>query len=362
MMAGSTFRTLLRRLRKLPPDLPVPRRRHYEVFLRVHLIVALCLLLLLLPLAAWLGAWQMLLCVPTGLALSLGALATHLRGAINASVSLLLVALMATTLVGMVTFGTLSGFDYYFALIILILYLSDFSSLTKALCSVGFLLSMSGVYLYMQLRGAPLSLAALELHPFVRVLNLTFVTLAGGAVLTNVERVARYLEHLYRNSAALDPLTEVLNRRGILAASERYHRQGWSYAVMVIDVDYFKAINDTYGHACGDEVLRHLVRCMRESLRDGDAVGRVGGEEFLILLREMPLDGAIFVAERLRARIERTSCVVNGVALKITVSVGIAVSGADLSLNAVIEQADRRLYQAKRRGRNRCMAHDAVEA
>ncbi|WP_158700898.1 GGDEF domain-containing protein [Phytohalomonas tamaricis] len=362
MNAGRITWNFFRRLFKLPPGLSVQKRRQYETFIHIHLIAVLALALLVTPLAVWLGGWPLIWGAGAGLAGGVGALWVHQHGYINASVVILLSVFTALTLIGMLTYGMLSGFDYYFLLIIVVIYLSDFSSLTKAICTAGFLLSMSGLYLYMHICAGPLSLVALDMHPLVSILNLIVVTLVAGAMLTCVGRVARHLEYLYRNSAAYDSLTGALNRRGIMAKSECYHRQGWSYAVMVIDVDYFKKINDIYGHACGDEVLRHLVKCMRESLREGDAIGRIGGEEFLVFLREMPLGGAVFIGERLRSRVEKTPCSVNGVTLRITVSVGIAVSGADLSLSAVIEQADRRLYQAKRCGRNRSVAHDTVEA
>lgn len=144
----------------------------------------------------------------------------------------------------------------------------------------------------------------------------------------------------------------------MLAEGERYHRRGGQYAVLLLDVDHFKSINDTRGHASGDEVLRHLSRCMKHSTRDGDALGRVGGEEFLILLQDLSIEGAVFIAERLRQKIERSPCVLpQGEPVHVTVSIGVACSEHHpQGLAAVIEQADQRLYAAKHQGRNRVVS------
>ncbi|MBV7538384.1 CHASE domain-containing protein [Duganella sp. sic0402] len=166
--------------------------------------------------------------------------------------------------------------------------------------------------------------------------------------------------------ATTDFLTGLPNRRefmGRLAEEEgRLQRDiGASAAVLVLDIDHFKRINDEYGHAAGDAVLRQLADLMRDGQRKIDVLGRIGGEEFAVLLPGTALDAAAVFAERLRARVEQMPMRLDdGVTLNITVSIGIAAlggktGGGDLALI----RADQALYCAKRGGRNRVELMDA---
>ncbi len=170
------------------------------------------------------------------------------------------------------------------------------------------------------------------------------------------------MERELRRLATTDSLTGVFNRRHFLAAAatevERAHRYGSPLSVLMLDVDYFKRINDTHGHAIGDEALRRLAECMRQTLRDIDIVGRLGGEEFAVLLPETNRDGALITAERLRLLINQTQITLpDGQTLEMTVSIGVAVpKGAESSVETLLAQADRALYTAKMQGRNQVFA------
>jgi two-component system cell cycle response regulator len=164
------------------------------------------------------------------------------------------------------------------------------------------------------------------------------------------------LEAELRKLATTDPLTGIANRRRFLdkAPKEvtRSQRYGRDLSVLMLDVDRFKAINDRYGHAVGDQVLCRLVEVCKDALREHDIIGRLGGEEFAILLPETALDTARTVAERLRKNIETTT--VDGESVHFTVSFGVAqVKGSDETAEEVIRRADEALYRAKRSGRNR---------
>ncbi len=123
----------------------------------------------------------------------------------------------------------------------------------------------------------------------------------------------------------------------------------------MVDADYFKKINDTYGHAVGDLVLKDLAKTMTETLREVDLLGRVGGEEFAVLLLQMTLPEALDVAERLRLEIaERKVSLPEGDSISFTVSIGLAMlSDQDKQLGDLFKKADLALYEAKRLGRNR---------
>ena len=157
--------------------------------------------------------------------------------------------------------------------------------------------------------------------------------------------------------ATTDHLTGLLNRRAFLDATEqeirRAHRYGQSLTLLMIDVDHFKRINDTYGHPAGDEVLRRIAATCKTLLRDEDLTGRLGGEEFAITLVQAPLHAAVAVAERLRKTIGNLVIEHEGKTLTATVSVGVAEFGGSVgTLNGLISQADERLYAAKHAGRN----------
>lgn len=182
-------------------------------------------------------------------------------------------------------------------------------------------------------------------------------------ILTDIsERKA--MERELRRLATTDSLTGAFNRRHFLAVGaaemERAQRYGNALSVLMIDVDHFKSINDRFGHAVGDDSLRALVEALRRGLRDIDVIGRLGGEEFAVLLPETAMAGALVTAERLRARIADLRLpVADGQILSFTVSIGVACPhGVDVSPAAVLALADAALYKAKNNGRNRVWAEE----
>lgn len=168
-----------------------------------------------------------------------------------------------------------------------------------------------------------------------------------GAVLMATDRVRTELEHI----ATHDALTGTLNRRAILALcadeSERSLRYGQPFSLMMVDLDHFKAINDTYGHQHGDRVLAHFTECAGAALRRADRLGRYGGEEFLVVLPNTATDMALPVADRMRATLN------TGHPLDCKASIGITHwQGPQDSLDAMLARADAALYRAKALGRN----------
>ncbi|MCC7461069.1 MAG: GGDEF domain-containing protein [Gammaproteobacteria bacterium] len=160
------------------------------------------------------------------------------------------------------------------------------------------------------------------------------------------------------NEAAIDPLTQLYNRRGLQRAIDGFltgARAAQQRAVLIADIDHFKKINDRYGHLFGDQVLRSAAQIIRQCIKGRDVAARWGGEEFLILLPDTSGDGAVALAEQIRAafgraRIRRGER--DAAAETVTVSLGVAVLGPDEALERAIERADRALYCAKDAGRN----------
>lgn len=168
-------------------------------------------------------------------------------------------------------------------------------------------------------------------------------------------------------AAVTDPLTGLYNRRYAETHLDRIADQaqatGRQYALMVVDIDHFKSVNDTYGHSAGDAVLRTLAERLRANFRAIDLLARIGGEEFLIAMPNTTTDQAHFAAERMRRLVNDTPFYVSGQEkpLNITVSVGIAIDGqcevAPQTPNHLFERADEALYKAKSSGRNTVSIH-----
>lgn len=179
-----------------------------------------------------------------------------------------------------------------------------------------------------------------------------------AAIFADVTPQVELREQL-RQRAETDPLTGIANRRRFhLAMEMECLRCGRSYApisVLMIDLDFFKKINDQHGHPAGDAVLREVSGRLLDSLRKTDLLARYGGEEFAVLLPDTPMAGAMVIAERIRASIFKTPARVDGVEIPLTISVGIANHSRQSQGDAeiLIKEADLALYRAKAMGRNR---------
>jgi two-component system cell cycle response regulator len=164
----------------------------------------------------------------------------------------------------------------------------------------------------------------------------------------------------FEQAALTDPLTGMQNRRYFDSALNEYldefRRIGKPIGLMILDLDHFKAINDTHGHDVGDAVLKQVARCLREFTRYHDVVARIGGEEFAIVAPNMGLELLSRFADRLRGAIGDLTIVSGNCHLKVTVSVGLAVWDRRKSATAFFKEADTKLYEAKRLGRNRVCA------
>jgi diguanylate cyclase (GGDEF)-like protein len=201
--------------------------------------------------------------------------------------------------------------------------------------------------------------------------NGTVLSTRGRLVVALAEHVATALSNLrlreaLRNQSIVDALTGLFNRRYLTDVLERECRRavrsGRSLAVLMLDVDHFKRFNDTWGHDGGDIVLRELAAVLRASFRGDDVACRYGGEEFVMLLAEASMESAYARAEQLRLMVHRLSAELRGQPLgSITVSIGVALlPDHGMTPEELIASADRALYEAKSRGRDRTVRAPAV--
>lgn len=240
-----------------------------------------------------------------------------------------------------------------------------------------FYLNIPGVYILLgQRAGLVITLTTLALlaglnpflsHPYSQPAMATalvsmaylgmFFHVYGNRSISYFTRLQASNRHLHQ-MATHDPLTGVLNARAYYENCDRLMRleqRGNSpYAVLFVDLDHFKRINDTYGHAAGDIVLRNVATCLGASIRHSDLLGRIGGEEFSIFLPSTDLAGAMQLAESIRLAIEGLEPDIGNQHLPITASIGVAGNRQImLSMQEIQRQADQAMYQAKAAGRNR---------
>ena len=170
--------------------------------------------------------------------------------------------------------------------------------------------------------------------------------------------VLRRLTDELRDIAARDPMTQLLNRRGLTDALQRYFssRRAVPAYLLVLDVDHFKRINDSYGHPAGDALLCQVAKLLRSTVRSGDLASRIGGEEFVAICLDTDAQGTMQLAERLRAAVEAQALWLAGIEhpLRCTVTIGLSPPFQDAkALDEAMRQADEALYRGKAAGRNR---------
>lgn len=210
--------------------------------------------------------------------------------------------------------------------------------------------------------------------------NITFFPLTelDGAVdsvcllIYDVTDMASNRRQLERTNAQLtrlsqtDGLTGLLNRATwesfLHTEFQRHQRYGSEAALVMMDIDYFKPVNDTHGHQAGDEVIRQISRLIKYNLRQPDIAGRYGGEEFAVILPETDLAGAECFAERIRKVVEQQVIHCDGIELQVTLSLGVALASPDLvCADDWLKEADQLLYAAKHQGRNRVVVAPVAE-
>ena len=187
-------------------------------------------------------------------------------------------------------------------------------------------------------------------------------------MILNIQNIMIWIgnEFLYLNTKfiklemSIDPLTGAFNRRSFEAIIQKLLEisqiTNTSITLAVADLDYFKKINDTFGHLAGDEALKHFVNIIKRNLRKSDYVFRIGGEEFLILLPNTELKDAVEIVEKIRKDLEENPLHYDGKEIKITASFGLAEVDKNNYIDEIIKEADEKLYKAKESGRNKVVA------
>ncbi len=198
-------------------------------------------------------------------------------------------------------------------------------------------------------------------------IRFTCSVLPDGGRMLNYSDVTDMVDEAARleELANLDGLTGLANRRQLNVIAhrdfERARREMTPMAIILLDIDRFKLVNDDHGHDIGDRAICHVANICRDSKRSTDFVARIGGEEYVILLPDTTSEGALVISERIRRRVEANPLVINGTPLNLTVSAGVAeLDFACSDFASLMKRADRLLYQAKAEGRNRVVSSSSA--
>ena len=274
-----------------------------------------------------------------------------------------LMLLFITYLVMLIFFSFICGHlmsdQNYFSGLQITLVLSMFVPVSLATISVSYLISMIVLYISFSIYH-PYSLSVQE---YYIMYNLAIAYLIGGIGFFVLDR---YRFTLFMNQlqleelATVDALTKVSNRRYFLHILEREHEQNKRYkkplSLLMMDLDHFKKVNDTYGHAAGDYVLMEFARICSSMIRKADLMGRLGGEEFVIMLPNTDIENTRILAERIRIAVEQTIFEHQSSCFHMTVSIGLASllpTEEIMNPQQLLAKADEYLYIAKEKGRNR---------
>ncbi len=321
-----------------------------------HVVFALAFALLGEPLAAWATA--------AGTVMPLLAAILLRRGSADAAFAASCIDMAVSAVAGTVIAGEASGFLFY---LMIPLVLAALYPARSTLSRWGWVAALGSMYIAFELlwpHGFGLAAWPAESVHVLHVVNVLIVS--GGMVATALlsafavtraeGKLVAALEHM-EALALRDALTGLPNRRATEEAlrreASRSERSGAAYSLVMVDVDCFKNVNDTHGHAFGDEVLRTVAVTLRGCLRDQDLVGRWGGEEFLAVLPETPSELATGVAEKLRRAVARQVIAYDGKETQVTITLGVACSSGTAAADATVERADVAMYRGKQAGRDR---------
>lgn len=332
-------------------------RWRYQRLLRRAVLLALLMHLGFIALFYFLGA-ETMAAVNLGSVLLFGGCLFLLRlGRLQMVLVLVTLEVMVHAWAAVQAVGWDSGFQYYlFVLTPVALFHFGWRLPTR----FGYVAALCAAYLLIGATAPADPGVAPELLSRVHAVNVITAFAFIAYLAHHYSEAVTEVEEELRVLATTDPLTGLYNRRRILEIAEserrRRARAERGLAVIIADVDGFKQVNDGLGHQAGDAVLRALAERLRGLLRAQDAVARWGGEEFLFVLPETDLDGAIRVAEKLRAAVAGAPVDVGGRHLALHMSFGVSQLAPQESIESCVVRADRALLEAKRQGKNRVLA------
>ncbi|HRF46379.1 MAG TPA: diguanylate cyclase [Anaerolineales bacterium] len=339
--------------------------QRFAFVVRYFVYVALGLHALFIPIFYALNVRTLALANIVSVLLYVAAIVVGRRGRYGVGFILCAIEVLGHSVLAVLNLGWESGFQYYIFVmaVIVFLYPSDLTSV-KALVAAGMYLTFVTLSLLAQLapQPGPISTPILRVFEAFNVSTffflIIFLTYLYNRAANSAEGQLQDVNRALNDLARTDSLTGLANRRAMTARLDQAVAEATgqrSFAIAICDIDDFKALNDTFGHLCGDQILREASRLLNEAIREQDLIARWGGEEFLIYLPATDLRGAAAVAERMRVQVADTQWECAGVPTRVTLTFGISVHRPGASLDDTISAADQALYAGKHQGKDRVM-------
>ena len=268
------------------------------------------------------------------------------------------VELIGHSIIATYYLGLESGFQYYMYTIIFIpFFIWTYTTFVRLLRIIVVITVALGLEYWGYNHPAVLMLSN-EYIMFLHYMNLFLLLIIMAFISYFYSIYANLYQNLLFKQSNVDPLTNLYNRRYVHEIAENdamsFQKNDSHFGLLLIDIDYFKKINDLYGHKCGDRVLIELSHILNQNVRQTTIVSRWGGEEFLIVLEDTNKDELIHLGERLRSVVEKT-VLIEEKQIQITVTIGGAVAYQDESIDEVLSRADKALYHGKENGRNQVL-------
>ena len=318
-----------------------------------------------IPLFWWLGINELALFNIGSVAAWVLARYANKTGYLDFAVVLIKLEVAAHAAVAVSLLGWDSGFHYYLWPLIPFAGLNDRISPRVVFIEVAALFILYSM-LYWFTRSTPFQTPSREMTEAIPFINVGVVFTAMGMMAVYYRLASTSSERKLRVLASTDDLTGLMNRRRMIENIDeemnRIRRSGRAATLVMADIDLFKKVNDTHGHAAGDIVLREVAKELRKRLRSQDFVARWGGEEFLFMLPETELKGATTAAEKLREAMRALEINCGSVKLKVTMTFGVAPLDPDIGIDESISRADDALYAGKQAGRDRVVVCEKAES
>ena len=282
----------------------------------------------------------------------------HLKTRTNLIMFILFLVIFINSLIP--CFGWSAGMQNYFIIILMLCFFATFGKTAYKFMYAGFVLIVRIITIgvYGGLKQEYVSWLADKLLQITNIsavfISIIFISYMFSKTENEAEdKLMKYNDQL-KKEANTDQLTGLFNRRRAYESLKevRSTSEGGIVSVAMGDIDFFKKVNDTYGHDAGDEVLKTVARVMKEKCRSTSVIARWGGEEFLIILPDCNGDNAFIAIERLRNEIQNTIINVDGQEIKVTMTFGLTEFGITSSIDGLIKEADEKLYHGKTNGRN----------
>ncbi|MCM2131699.1 GGDEF domain-containing protein [Larsenimonas rhizosphaerae] len=262
---------------------------------------------------------------------------------------------LGIVVVGYIAFGKDSGIEYFYFPLLVSAVTSSVWPLARRVM-VGLITVCAIATLLTSLAPPPWVTMDSGTLGFIKLYNLLMTVIMLAFIMTRI----RTLVELLGKDADIDPLTHTLNRRAFYLAVNRLQQRRQAFALLLLDLDHFKTINDTHGHEVGDQVLVHVTRLLKQhNQRNRDVLSRYGGEEFLLLLHDASPEQALQTSQAIRNTLAVNPFKHDNTLLTMTVSIGISLSSESRDIDKVIALADERLYKAKSTGRDRAVLYHA---